>query len=24
LWVLIGILLCLCYSVLLNNNWISN
>ena len=24
LWVLTGILLCLCYSVLLNNNWISN
>lgn len=24
LWVLVGILSCLCYSVLLNNNWISN
>ena len=24
LWVLVGILLCLCYSLLLNNNWISN
>lgn len=23
LWVLVGILLCLCYSLLLNNNWVS-
>ena len=24
LWILVGILLCLCYALLLNNNWISN
>ena len=24
LWVLVGILLCLCYSLLLNNSWITN